>query len=199
MSLISVTTAETFKQYLRFIDNWDRKKNISYHLQYVDFLYKIKKIHTPGLTTLSLMNKTIIIEYFTIIEAIIDALLCQLSVKIEEDSYVSLDVNEYMNAGELLQLAKKYHIIDTEIHSKLGQVKNIRNRIHIKRPRKSQKYEYKAYTPKILKQHEKIFKNLMVFLFEKNDIDYNDYQWPWKIQLYNKSIQRTVSAACSSH
>jgi hypothetical protein len=78
---IPVTSAETLRNHLTFIQDWDRKKNISHHQQYVEFLYKIKKEHEPELTTGSLLNKSLIIEYFTIIEAIVDALLCQLKVK----------------------------------------------------------------------------------------------------------------------
>jgi len=181
---IQVTIAEAFKSYLAFIDDWDKKKNISYHLQYIEFLYKIKKIHEPTLTTLSLSNKTIIIEYFTVIEAIIDALLCQLLVKVDENHFVQIEINEYTGADELLKLAKKYKIISQDIHTQLGQIKGTRNRIHIKRPRKKQKYEYKEYTKELLEKYEKTFKVFLEYLFKKNNIaEYKKYPWPWKVKL----------------
>ena len=164
---ISVTTAETFKSYCRFIKDWDRKKNISYHLQYIEFLYKIKKIHNPSSTTRSLLYKTIIIEYFTVIEAIIDALLCQLEVKVDESDFVQIDIDEYTRAERLLQLAKTYKIINPDIHSQLGQIKNTRNQIHIKRRKTSQPLEYERYKSDELKKHERIFNRFLSFLFEK--------------------------------
>ena len=175
---ISVTRAETFKSYCRFIEDWDRKKNISYHLQYIEFLYKIKKIHNPSSTTRSLLHKSIIIEYFTVIEAIIDALLCQLKVKVNESNFVPIDIEEYTNAQRLLELAKKYKIIDSDMHSQLGQIKNTRNKIHIKRRQESEPLEYARYTVDELKKHEKIFNNFLAFLFQKYDIDYSSYPWP---------------------
>jgi len=181
MAKIYVTKAERLKRYLSIIDDWEVKKNVSYHLQYIEFLYKIKKEHDPKYTTLSLLNKTIIVEYFTVIEAIVDNLLCQLHVMIDEDSYVSIEISEYTRAEELLRLAKRYHVINTAIHSQLGQIKNIRNRIHIKRLRKNQKSEHEEYTQKRLQENQKMFKDFMIFLSYKYQVDYTDYPWPWKI------------------
>ena len=176
---IFVTQAETFKRYFPFINDWDRKKNISYHLQYIEFLYKARKIHEPRSTTLSLLIKTIVIEYFTVIEAVIDALLCQLKVQTPDNLLAPIDIDEYTRAERLLKLAKKYRIIDTTIHSKLGIIKNTRNKIHIKRPRRNQALEYRCYTTDLLGEHEKIYKDFFCYLFEKNSVDKNGFPWPW--------------------
>jgi hypothetical protein len=181
---ICVTKAEHFKTFLNFIKSWPVKNNISYHLQYIEFLYKVKNIHNPKSTTLSLINKTIIIEYFTVIEAIIDALLCQLDVKVNDKEFVPIEIYEYTNAAELLSLARKYKVIDTTIHSQLGQIKDTRNRIHIKRPRKNQKPEYEEYTRELLEQRERMFKSFMEYLFNKYSVNNpNIYPWPWKVKV----------------
>jgi len=179
---IPVTVADKFRSYLTFIEDWDRKKNISHHFQYIEFLYKIKKIHDPRSTTRSLLIKTIIIEYFTVIEAILDALLCQLKVKVNMSDFVSIDIDEYTKAERLLKLAKTYKIIDSNVHSKLGQIKGTRNKIHIKRPRENQPLEYECYTEKTLGQHEKSFQSFLTFLFNKHSIGKtSSYPWPWNV------------------
>ena len=62
---VYVTKAYDLRQFLSFVQETVCKVNISHHLQYLEFLYKIKKLHDPELTTLSLLNKSIIVEYFT--------------------------------------------------------------------------------------------------------------------------------------
>ena len=180
---LPVTSAETFKRYLSFIRSWDRKKNISYHLQYIEFLYKIKKLHNPSSTTRSLLIKTIIVEYFTVIEAILDALLCQLYVDTGEGILAPIDIDEYTRAERLLGLAKKYRIINVDIHSQLGRIKSTRNKIHIKRPHKNQPLEYEGYTANLLGEYEESYQNFLAFLFDKNGVGSNDYPWPWRIEV----------------
>jgi len=168
------------RAFLGFIENGSTRCNISHHIQYLEFLYRIKKLHQPISTSLSLLNKTIIIEYFAIIEAIIDALLCQLNVNAGNET-IPMEIKEYTPADELFKLAKHYKIIDQDTHSQLGQLKGTRNRIHIKRSRPRQKLEYQEYPDSLLKQREKIFKSFMVFLFNKHNIDYSNILWPWSV------------------
>ena len=176
---ITVTKADAFKSFFPFIKDWDRKNNISYHILFVFFLHKIGKIHDPQLTTRSLLIKTIIIEYFTIIEAVVDAILCQLEVKVCETKFVPIDIDERTSAERLFELAKKYGVVDNDTHSKLGQLKKLRNRIHIKKPHKNQKSEYEAYTIDLLKQHQKLYSEVLCYLFEKNSVDKTRFPWPW--------------------
>lgn len=179
---IQVTRAKKFRDYLPFIDDWDRKKDISYHFQYLEYLYKVKKKNDPKSTTLSLSNKAIIIEFFTIIEAIVDALLCQLSVNDPDGKSVDLKVDEYLAAEKLFKLAKKYRIVDTTVHSQINQLKGTRNRIHIKRPKKG-KWEYSEYSQSLLKGREKIFKSFMEYLLNKHDPTLvNVFPWPWNAE-----------------
>jgi hypothetical protein len=177
---IPVTYANTFRGYFPFVRDKDSKKNISHHMQYIEFLYKIKEKVNPQLTTESLLIKTIIIEYFVIVEAVIDDLLCQLEVKIGKDKFAAIEVDEYQNAEGLFKLAKKYKIINSDIHSKIGQLKNTRNKIHIKRPRRNQKYECECYTQNDLDKYQKIYKDFLNFLLVKYQVAKNDYPWPWE-------------------
>ena len=182
-SKIPVTDAETFKSFLPIVSDWDRKKNISYHLQYIEFLYKAKQIHEPEHTTLSLLNKTIIIEYFTVIEAILDALVCQLRVQVSDGESVPIEIDEYTPAGRLLEFAKKYRVIDSDTHSQLGQIKDTRNRIHIKRSRAKQRLEYLEYDDELLNEREKVFERFITFLLGKYEVaNARHYPWPWKIK-----------------
>lgn len=178
--IIPLKKAKEIRAFLSFIDKGGTCCNISHHIQYLEFLYKIKKLHQPTLTSLSLLNKTIIIEYFVVIEAIIDCLLCQLRVEVNEKT-VAIEIEEYTYAGELFRLAKHYKIIDQETHGRIGQLKETRNKIHIKRTRAKQKLEYHEYPDSLLKQRENIFKAFMVFLFEKHNIDYSNFLWPWDV------------------
>lgn len=176
---IKLTKAKDIRTCLGFIEHGGVCCNISHHIQYLEFLYHIKKIHEPKSTSQSLLNKTIIIEYFTIIEAILDSLLCSLEVKTDSKT-VPLEVKEYTKADDLLRLAKHYRIINQDIHSQIGQIKDTRNRIHIKRSKPGKKLEYHEYPDSLVKQREKIFKNFMVHLFERHNVDYSNFLWPWK-------------------
>jgi hypothetical protein len=176
---IPVTSAETFKTFLPFIKNWDKKKDISYHMQYLEYLYKVKKTNDPKSTTLSLSNKAIIIEFFCITEAVIDAMLCQLRVEDSSGGHVDIDIDEYTSAEKLFFLAKKYRVIDATVHSQINQLKSTRNRIHIKRP-VSGKPEYSEYTPSLLGGRETIYKAFFEYLFEKHDPSLTqNFPWPW--------------------
>lgn len=93
-----------------------------------------------------------------------------------------LEVKEYTKADELLRLAKHYKIINQDIHSQIGQIKDTRNRIHIKRSKPGKKLEYQEYPDSLLKQREKIFKNFMVYLFERHGVEYSNFSWPWKVK-----------------
>jgi len=178
---IPVTTAQQFRSFFPFVEDWTRRKNISHHLQYIEFLYKIRQLHNPVSTTQSLLNKTIIIEYFTVVEGILDALLCQLSVNVDGDHPVPIEIDEYMNAGRLLELAKCYRIIDDTVQSQLGQIKDTRNRVHIKRPRRNRKLEYEEYSDDLLAQREKIFKEFLEHLWRQKCPDIQTaFPWPWK-------------------
>ena len=176
---ISVRYADTFRNYLSFIKDEDTKKDISHHMQYIEFLYKIGRIHKPKLTTRSLLIKTIIVEYFTIIEAMIDDMLCQLNVKVCEGKFIPLDIHKYMNAECLFDLAKKYEIVDSNIYGKICRLKKWRNKIHIKRHDKKQKYECEQYSPDDLKEFNKIYKDFLSFLFKKYKAKM-DFPWPWE-------------------
>jgi len=178
---ILLTKAEKIRTFLSFIDEGGTCHNISHHIQYLEFLYRIKRLHQPISTSLSLLNKTIIIEYFVVIEAIIDCLLCQLRVEVNERT-VAIKIEERTYAGELFELAKHYKIIDQDTHERIGQLKKTRNKIHIKRMRSTQKLEHEEYSDKLLKEREGIFKSFMVFLFEKHNIDYSNFLWPWDIR-----------------
>jgi len=179
-AIIPLTKAENIRAFLSFIDKGGTCCNISHHIQYLEFLYRIKRLHQPISTSLSLLNKTIIIEYFVVIEAIIDCLLCQLEVEVNGRP-VPIEIEEYTYAERLFKLAKHYKIIDSDTHSRLGQLKGTRNKIHIKRTRPRQKLEFQEYPDKLLKEREKIFKSFMVYLFGKYNIDYSNFLWPWDV------------------
>ncbi len=175
--------AEYYKQYFPFIQEWGRKKDISHHLQYLDYLYDIKRSNNPDRTYLSLTNKTIIVEFFAISEAIIDALLCEKIVDIGDGKLAQLYVKEYTNASTLLKMAEYYEIIDKNIYGQLLSLSKTRNFIHIKRP-KSGKLECNHYTDAVLKRYENYFENFLSFLFNKYKV-YETYglgifAWPWK-------------------
>ncbi len=178
--IILLKKAEDIRAFLGFIDESGTCYNISHHIQYLEFLYEIKKRHQPKLTSLSLLNKTIIIEYFVVVEAIIDCLLCQLKVKVNEKT-VAMDIGEHTPADRLFRLAKRYKIIDTDTHSRIGDLKETRNKIHIKRIRSKQKLEHEEYSDELLKEREKIFKSFMVYLFKKHNVNYSDFLWPWNV------------------
>jgi hypothetical protein len=137
-------------------------------MQYLEYLYKVKKKNDPNSTTLSLSNKTIIIEFFCVIEAVVDAMLCQLGVQDSSGSRVAIDIDEYTPAEKLFFLAKKYGVINTTVHSQINQMKSTRNRIHIKRPVRG-KPEYSEYTPNLLRARETIYRAFFEYLFEKHD------------------------------
>lgn len=178
--LIPLTKAKNIQTFLSFIDKGGTRCNISHHIQYLEFLYRIKKLHQPISTSLSLLNKTIIIEYFVVIEAIIDCLLCQLKVEVNGRT-VAIEIGEYTYAEELFRLAKHYKIIDQNTRDRIGQIKGTRNKIHIKRTRSGRKLEYQEYPDRLLKERERIFKSFMVYLFAKHNIDYSNFLWPWNV------------------
>jgi hypothetical protein len=179
MVKIWTTKADDYRYYLTFISDRETKLNISHHLQYVEFLYKIKSEHQLILTTLSLTNKSIIIELFAIIESIIDALLCQLKVVLEDEKCVPLEVHEYTNANQLLKLALKYNIVTKPMYGHLVNFSRVRNNIHIKRHDNGDKNEHEKYTNDILKIHEIAFKNFLKFLFIKYRRPNAElYPWP---------------------
>lgn len=175
-----VTKAENYKKHFPFIIDWDKKRDISYHFQFIEYLY-IKKRQEEK-TTLSLINKTIIIEYFAIGEAIIDALLCQLYVNIGKGATTPLYISQYDKASNLFELANKYGIIDIKTRNYLKKIGSARNFIHIKRP-KSGNPEYSFYTNKLLGEHEKVFKYFLDYLFDKYSLeDSKKFSWPWNIK-----------------
>lgn len=178
--IIQLTKAEDIRTFLSFIDKEAICCNISHHIQYLEFLYRIKKRHKPILTSLSLLNKTIIIEFFVVIEAIIDCLLCQLRVQVNGKT-VAIEIDKLTHAERLFKLAKRYKIIDSDTHSQIGELKKTRNTIHIKRIRSQQKLEHEEYSDELLEKREKIFKSFMVYLFEKHKIGYSDFLWPWNV------------------
>jgi hypothetical protein len=178
--IIPLKKAEDIRTFLSFIDKEAICCNISHHIQYLEFLYRIKKRHQPKLTSLSLLNKTIIIEYFVVIEAIIDCLLCQLRVQVNGKT-VAIEIDKLTPADRLFKLAKRYKIIDADTHSRIGDLKETRNKIHIKRTRRRQKLEHEEYSDELLKEREKIFKSFMVYLFEKHNIGHSDFLWPWNV------------------
>lgn len=179
---MKLTEASDIRRFLTFIEGGGGPIccNISHHFQYLEFLYKIKKIHSPVSTSQSLLNKSIIIEYFAIIEAILDSLLRSLVVKSNKGVF-QLEIQEYTSAKELFRLAKCYGIISPSIHTRIGKIQDIRNRIHIKRTKKGRKLEYQEYSDSMLKENENIFKDFLTFLFSKNNVNHNNFLWPWDV------------------
>lgn len=178
---IYVTKAYDLRQFLPFVQETVCQVNISHHLQYLEFLYKIKQLHDPKLTTFSLLNKSIIVEYFTVIEAILDDLLCQIEVIAADGTRKPLSFSEYTRADELFKLAKEYGIVDDTTHSRLGQLKSTRNKIHVKRYHPKRKYEHEEYSQELLEQHEAVFRDFMTFLLQRHCPEKKDsFPWPCK-------------------
>jgi hypothetical protein len=178
MNKIYVKKAKEYQKHLTFIKGDGRRANISHHMQYIEFLFKIKKEHSPEKTTLSLLNKTIMIEFFVITEAVLDAMLCQLTVNTIWGEEVSLEVNKLENAETLLKLAKKYELIDDTVHSELSKLKQTRNKIHIKRPKG--KLEWNKYNDKSLNECEQIYKKFFEYLSNTDGFSIDEDFFPWK-------------------
>ena len=172
-----IHSAEYYKTFFDFL-SWSARKNISYHLQYIERLYHLKRQENPFLTALSLLNKTLIIEMFSIVECILDELLTSVPVQMADGSTRRLYVNEYSQASRLIEQAAYYKIISDSIASDIDKLSKYRNTIHIKRYSPKKKYEYDAYDDKILNENEKAFKAFLQYLWRRNGVSYADFAWP---------------------
>lgn len=169
MSKYIPKNSEIYKYYFVFLKDWGVIKNISYHLQYLEFLYFVKKEYELISTTLSLTNKTIITEFFVIVEAILDSLLCKLYVTNRDDKFFNIKINEYIKAAELFRLCKEYEIINESIYKDLEKLRSIRNDIHIKRYKIKDLFEYEKYSDELIEEIEFVFKKFIEFLLRKHE------------------------------
>ncbi len=172
---IKISFADSFKAYFDFIDS-EPRNNISYHFQYLEFLYQIKEREKPVLTILSLTNKTIIIEMFVIIECLMHNLLSNLLVDIDSGSRLKINIKEQTSIHDLIGQLVYYRIFDNGMIDNVYKLVNYRNCIHIKSQKKTQKAEYIAYTDSILGECETFFSNILKFIWEKNSINYSQFK-----------------------
>ncbi len=169
---IYVTVANEFKDYLRFIDDDNLRKNISYHFQYIEFLYQIRRRHELEFTTLSLSNKTIILEFWSIIEAI----LFHFVSRIEK-------IPEKIPASALLVKTKEHSLVSDKICNEIDLLKNCRDHVHIT---KNEDVEFNAYYDEILVERQNEFKSFMEYIFkDKGVLDYTKFPWAWELYPYN--------------
>lgn len=176
---IKIKTANYFKNNFIFLDSSPRN-NISYHFQYLQFLYQIKKKEKVFSTILSLLNKTIIIEMFSIVECLTHNLLLELLVDVGEDKNFKLLLKNHTSITDLTEMATYYKVFTKEISSSVNKLSKYRNSIHIKTQNNGQKSEYLAYSNSILKECEEYFQEILEFIWHKNSFDYSNFEWPNK-------------------
>ncbi len=187
--LISVTTAREYKSALSFVHEFSVMDDIAYHLQYLEFCYVIKSLHKPSLTTLNLLNKTIIVGLASIAEAILDDGLRSLLVrtaKNERNKFCGpLQIKHYATLGDLILQAKEYDLIDEVVSKKLEQLHKWRNTIHFKRSQKGRPKEYDAYPEQLLQNAQENFEQLIAHMSARYallatiSID-RKFSYPWE-------------------
>jgi len=182
--IISVTSKRQYWDTLVFINDYSTRDNISYHLQYLEFCYVVNFYFTPSLTTGSLLRKTVIIEYVSIIETILDSMIFELRVRdYPVGSFVGLHyLKKNTRFGELLEIARYYKILNEDILKKVEKIGEYRNRVHFKRVARNEK-EWDYYTDYKLTETENIFEEFIEECRKRHrrltsDVKVNDFIFP---------------------
>jgi hypothetical protein len=161
--IISVTPKQQYWDSLPFVNDYATRDNISYHLQYLEFCYVVNFYFSPSLVTGSLLRKTIIIEYVSIIETILDNIISEFRVRdYPANSFLNLHyLRKTTRLGELLEIASWYKLLNEELLKKVGKIGEYRNRVHFKRVTRNEK-ELDYYTEYKLTETEAIFNEFII-------------------------------------
>lgn len=178
--------AKEYQEGLGFVRDGTHRCNISYHLQYLEFCYQIKRDYAPESTTESLLNKTIIIELGAIVEVILDDLLGRLKIDREAlglSGDMKIVVPHYATLRNYLELARDYRIIEKDMFEHLGKLSEARNTVHFKKFKKSRELEYNYYTQELLSDVIGYFEKFFEFIEKKYGGDSTvarHWKFPWQ-------------------
>ncbi len=130
-------SAEKYREEWFFVDYKPARENISYQLQYLEFLINLYNDYKMYLTIESLHCKNILITLASIFESALFDLLYQIN----EQKGLGLDIRE--DFVSLIELSFRHGLIDGNMKYSLHELRKVRNFVHIS---SLEHQEYQAYT-----------------------------------------------------
>jgi hypothetical protein len=137
-------SANYYKNEWSFIKKKGARENISYQLQYLEFMVNLYNDYRFYLTIESLLCKSLMVSIASVIEAALTAIL--------EEGYkpITAGTNLDRNFKSMLELAYAKGLINRNTKYKLQGLRRIRNSIHLS----SIDYqEHAAYNPEDVNKH----------------------------------------------
>ncbi|MDP8264168.1 MAG: hypothetical protein P9M12_01645 [Candidatus Aceula lacicola] len=162
-------------KYFGFLKNGQKiLDNVSYHFQYLEFLYKVKEDTTepePNATTRYLLNLTIIQELFMVFESFSYCLLIKNGI---------INKNVLLSTEELFKNLKKNKIFEDKVIKYIEKFKDVY--LKLSQIHKFNKQQYDLCNDSKLEIFEKLFEDLMKYIIKNYSLETykNDFPWPWK-------------------
>jgi len=149
--------------------------NAAYHLQFIE--YCIEQKVTAISTSLSFLNRTIIIELGSIVEILLYETLSKFYVADQKEKLKArLFVPDYATLGLLIDMSKKYKVISKPLAKKVKNLNTNRNSIHFKKFTKKYVLEHNYYTENMVEESKQIF---ILVLKEIREL-YKDYNYSYE-------------------
>lgn len=178
-----MTSLRKSKEYhvnFEFIDDGTNRSNISYHMSYIEHLWKERPKHVS--TTKSFINRAILIELASVIELILYDILSSLKATGKGITSKSVVFDKTITFGRYIEYAKDYDLIDATISTHLKEINELRNFIHIKKFHKPRILEYNFYTDQMVSNAINVFEQFILYIHQKacgTSRLASSYVWPW--------------------
>jgi hypothetical protein len=131
-------SAKKYREEWSFIEYIPARENISYNMQYLEYMVNLYNDYQMYLTIESLHCKNMLVTITSIIECALYDLLYQLG-----ESNMEINLKEREDFLNLIDLSFRYGILDGNMKNLLHRLRKVRNFVHIS----SLEYqEYTAYT-----------------------------------------------------
>lgn len=128
-------------------------KNLTYNMQYIEFLEKeFKELEVSSVLT-AMLTKTYVITSVSILEAIFANLVWKNGLWLMDHKHPDKPAKE-IKLFRLIQILEKHPDIlnrDPAFYKKLKALKELRNKIHLQSPKDSKDHDYTAFEDETLK------------------------------------------------
>ena len=151
--------AKYYKEQWSFIADLHARDNISYQMQYIEFLTSLYNDYDLYLTAESLLAKTMMIEIASVVEAAIKDIMAQWAKK------ANINISSKI-FDELIDMARDSNMIDDNMQKLFHELRIMRNAVHLTGIQARECYLYK------IEAVNEYLKALDKFRLETSRIDY---------------------------
>lgn len=133
----SITTAQQYQKEWNFVQgcNFESKgralENISYHLQYIEFLIRLYNKYQINRAIESLLFKDIIINAFSICECVVDDIVLQRGLEDRVNDYYFNHEGKISKFISQMEVLYSQGIINQTLYDAINFIKEERNHIHL--------------------------------------------------------------------